>query len=596
MGTFLRKWLSALAFLSVIHLKAEVPNAIFTRMDQPDYGLRGEVRGVQTQTRIVAFLARLDSAFPTTAWGLLSPTYQIPVKDGKFEFRFLASGDWILGAYEDRNGNLLLDLPKERFVISGMSPLRIPCRDCNYTLDFDFTRPLEVEIKGPTENLPMLWQLLDTSGNALMTLSGKPRMNLPWLGKPILIRPFLDLNQDGKADQDEYSSKPSYGPISDPRNVSPISYGQPWQPFELTTFHKPDRLEVCLLQEPELTEVECTRKTFIQLRDLPSGTYVPEFLYPWQGDSLVFRLPPVSHSGSTSHEVQFLQSARIELENPYEMGFVDIWHENTLVGQAMQTELGDFPLPVQGHYHFVFYREFTNPDPLSPFMKSHVEVFPLQPVANSTFSITLSQPAIQRYEGILQHFYPGLEGQLIFWQESGFREIPSTLSIQPLAPATQGFQPIEIPLQGDATHFFALDLNSDGVLSPQERKIHGHYDRKSLDLTQNYLKFDPVLEGKLTISLSGFEGNAWVQIFGTNVSEPLRSDMATEAPANLLFSGLPLGNTLRIEILQDRNRSNTVDEEDVVHPPIPLILPYTEPIKFLNLSLPEPEKKPARAG
>ena len=88
--------------------------------------IKGKVTGSKSNnTKLYAFLIRTNSQISKELQALIAPNYQVEVNNNQFSIPFAQSGLYMVGVFEDKIQNGLLDLYDDPYWFAENMPVRL---------------------------------------------------------------------------------------------------------------------------------------------------------------------------------------------------------------------------------------------------------------------------------------------------------------------------------------------------------------------------------------------------------------------------------------------------------------------------------------
>ncbi len=565
----------ALLFLDTAVANSKPAAAVFQTVDTPLEILSGRVYGGE-EKKLFAFALQPNTINSRRYFGLLAPNYQTPVLDGKFEFAFIARGHWVVGIYEDKNQNGLVDLPMEPVWLHPASPVSHPHDGGRIQFDLDSLPGYFVDVKNVPANEKLGVLLVNRAGQGLFSLPLPPNgsLILPVMEEESGFVILEDKEHNGILEPPSPMSIMYMGQFA-PKTEILVDYLVPFRPFSLEMKYKPDRLEVCIYKDFGEIPRACSSKDLLKLHDLEPGNWLIQFSYPFSDDVLLFTLDEVNHVNSTQITHTFNEHIKVKLKNQPAQQWLDIRVRNQILARITPDKIQDFPFLLKEYYDLVFY-DTDNVWSDSPFAKSSIQSIRLDLREDySSWDLQLPNNPKSNIQGVIHTHSTATTGKVILFQNTNFPNIENVLGSFPLSRAsTDGAVPFQMSWQKPDPILVCPDYDEDENLSFSERELCTSFDPQKMPRINAYLELSLCNKGRLNIATET-EGTFYIQILNPPKEELIKADFLTSQ--QITFYDLPVGRSLKVVILHDINENGMLDPEDKHLPPLSVEIPIPLP-------------------
>jgi len=561
----------AFLFVDTVVANSKPAAAVFQTMDTPLDILSGKVYGGEDKL-LFAFALQPDSINTRRYYGLLAPNYQTPVENQTFQFSFIARGNWVLGIYEDKNKNGLIDLPMEPVWLHPKSPVSHPQDKEQIQFDLDALPGYFVDVKNvpPNEKLGVL--LLSKSMHGLFSLPLPPggSLILPVMEDVSGFVILEDKQQNGILEAPNPLSVSYLGHFA-PKAEVLVEYLVPFRPFSLEMINKPDRLEVCIYRDFGEAPRACSNKDILKLHDLEPGNWLIQFSYPFADDVLIFTLDEVKHVNKTEITHTFNEHIEVKLKNDAPQNWLDIRIRDQILARISPSQVSEFPFLLKDYYDFIFY-DTENAWSDARFARTAVQSIRLDLREDySSWDLKLPNNPKSSILGVVHTHSSFRTGKVVLFQNTSFPNIENVLGSFALSSATtDGAVPFQIDWQRPEPVMVCPDFDENSDLSLIEREFCTTFEPQKTPRINAYLELSPVNRGQLEITTPN-EGTYYIQILNPPKEELLKADFLYSN--SLTFYDLPVGRKLKIAILHDTNENGMLDGEDRQLPPLSVEIP-----------------------
>lgn len=543
--------------------------------------IRGEVVGnIPKHLELYAFLIAAHSQPSKEIKALIAPNYQSPVRQGQFSFAFVQSGQYLVGIFIDRIQNSLLDLYDDPYWFADNMPVRLSSNEVyDFKVNIEETNWPEIHLKNFPTSHSLLFQIGAADGSPffLIPIENNP-FEVKGITKPFGFSVILDRNENEKVDPSE-RTKQSYWIPSTPQSSYTVEYGKIWNPLQLYFKNGPLKPALSIqkiskdgptgsIVLPKSTSAD--DNNLISLPHLESGEY-QMLIHPNKNE--VIKGPTYTQERDNRWEIDLSDKYKAEFqfnknsipENSYLLFLID---GNPVYTSKFNQRVN---LYQKGQYEVALYSNWKDIKNLES-NKLNYRILDVR-----SFVLTEATPSVNldfrnkknkvRISGNYHWMHePPSNVHLNFFQKSDLSGYWNCIFKHITTESESRILSLTMEIDPNKDLYVHIDLNQNDVPDDSELKFSQLISSNQLRQKENKFQFPTVMEGELTLEVSGPNpDNYFLEIFQNESNEALLSSFLAKNVNT--FNNLPLGYKLKLNIIHDVNANKELDSEDIILPP-----------------------------
>ena len=558
--------------------------------------IKGKVTGSKSSTgKLYAFLIRTNSQISKELQALIAPNYQVEVNNNQFSIPFAQSGLYMVGVFEDKIQNGLLDLYDDPYWFAENMPVRLSSsKTYEFVISLDNEIWPKIQLKNFPENYSLLFQISSIEGSPFILIPIESNsFELTGISKPFGFSVIVDRNENEIVDPAEQTRNVYWVPSTSQDNFT-VEYNQIWNPLTIEYPNGNHGLELRI----ETISTDPKLQKSVDLPNPIGSDKSVSLAHLELGEYQLFIKPPQAKEEIKGpYFVQERESRwEIPLSEEYSVNFKfpkKINNENRRLQFFMNgapiyncKAKKEIKLYQAGQYEVAWYSDANTKEGLnSDTVWDHIHATANFELTEQSQAATINlsdRGSIVTIEGQYNWMHiPPSEVHLHFFQETDIQGYWNNLFSYKTIEEDSINLPLKLDVDSNRNLYIYLDLDRDGNLAEVKPEYIQTIDPRQLQLQDNEFTLPIISSGKLILDIAGPNPeNYFLEIIKVDTKDIITSTFLVGGKN--IFENLPIGYTLNLNLIHDVNSNQELDSEDKVLAPKPINIHLFEQ----NLTLP----------